>query len=56
MVWIESVRSVKNQIAKTAVRITPKAIDVVTRLIPMPSTRLSEMSVPTMLISTTVTQ
>ena len=31
-------------------------MEVVVRLIPIPSTRLSEMSVPTMLISTTVIQ
>ncbi len=54
--WIESVRSLRYQAAKVATSRIEKAIVVVSRLTPMLSTRLSVISVPTMLIRTTASQ
>ena len=54
--WIESVRSLAYQAAKVAARATENAAVLANRLTPRLSVRLSVISVPTTLTSTTSTQ
>src|SRR2546423_12999378 len=56
MVWIDRVRSFAYQTAKVAASAMPKAIVVVTSETPKVSVRLSLISGPTTLISTTASQ
>ena len=56
IVWIESVRSLAYQAANVAASATLKTIVVVTSETPKLSVRLSVISVPTTLISTTASQ
>ena len=56
MVWIESVLSLAYQAANVAASTTLKTIVVVTSETPKLSVRLSVISVPTTLISTTASQ
>ena len=54
--WIESVRSLAHQTAKTTASTIEKTIVVITSETPRLSVRLSVISVPTMLIRTTASQ
>ena len=56
MLWIDSVFSLAYQPAKTSASTIEKTTVVVTRETPKLSVRLSVMSVPTTLISTTASQ